>query len=154
MADLPNLMNILVAVAVLWYLLGVHLGFSPGALDTIDGSCTGVEKCLLKLLTTWINGNGAKVSKLITALESRSVNNKAVAKEVRDHFRAQEGLLLKTLIHSIRAKKNSVLPTYCVIVYTLLDLWYSSRRQPSFTSAAIQVPGIHCFIFWTCSCGA
>ncbi len=105
-ADLPDLINILVAVASLWYLLGVQLGFTPGALNAIAGSCAGVEACLVQLLDTWINGNGAKVSKLITALESRSVKNKKVAKEVRDHFRAQQGLLLKALTHSIKARSR------------------------------------------------
>ncbi len=96
MEDLPALMNLLVEIAFMWRFIGLQLHLTPGTLNSIAHSCITAEVCLMSMLTRWLDESGhtAMVSKLIAALQSRSVNQLRIAEEVQDFFHTKKGLSL------------------------------------------------------------
>ena len=61
---LLELVKSLSTVSHWWYPLGILLGLSYTTLKMIEIECSGVvERCLIKMLVDWLNGNGIEYNK-------------------------------------------------------------------------------------------
>ena len=86
--DLPFLHRELCPVSHMWYSLGVQLEIPIGTLKRIELENRQITKCLLEMLTVWLQCTNPSPtwSILIEALESSSVDERLVAQKLRDKY--------------------------------------------------------------------
>ena len=86
--DLPFLHRELCPVSHKWYSLGVQLEISVGTLKRIELENRQITKCLLEMLTVWLQRTNPSPtwSVLIEALESSPVDERFLAQQLRDKY--------------------------------------------------------------------
>ena len=85
--DLPFLHRELHQVSHKWYSLGVQLEIPIGTLKRIESDNNHqTSKCLLEMLTVWLQRTNPTWNALIEALESSPVDERLVAQQLRDKY--------------------------------------------------------------------
>ena len=86
--DLPFLHRELCPVSHKWYSLGVQLEISVGTLKCIELENRQITKCLLEILTVWLQHTNPSPTwnVLIEVLESSPVDERLLAQQLRDKY--------------------------------------------------------------------
>ena len=72
-----------------WLTFGVYLGLPHDRLKGLEGEDSAVERCFRDVLVTWLNGDEARVEKLVDALRYPGVDHKRLAGEIERDKRSE-----------------------------------------------------------------
>ena len=67
-----------------WRQLGLELDLAPGTLDAIEQESLKPDNRLERVLHEWLNSGSATWRQLVEALESHTVNEKSLARKLRE----------------------------------------------------------------------
>ena len=111
--DLPFLQRELHQVSHKWYFLGVQLEISVGTLKRIELENRQITKCLLEMLTVWLQRTNPSPTwnALIEALESSPVDERPLAQQLRDKFCPKREGGVTHDYHTQRPSSSGPLPT-------------------------------------------
>lgn len=69
-----------------WRFIGLRLGFTQPMLSSIRSHYSSSEEQYTEMLSRWISGSNATMTKLIAALEANTVQMNAIAKRLREKY--------------------------------------------------------------------
>lgn len=87
MLDLKSITDELGSVMSKWFEIGVQLGINETNLQQIEANYSTVERCFSGMISFWLKGNtevAVTWKSIIVVLESRFVNEKGLANQLRE----------------------------------------------------------------------